>query len=77
MKYNIIIFPGSNCDYDAYFVAKNLMGDDVEYVWHKDTSLNDPDCIIIPGGIFLTEIIFVQVQSQNSVQLWKEVYFFC
>jgi phosphoribosylformylglycinamidine synthase len=50
MKYNIIIFPGSNCDYDAYFVAKNLMGDEVEYVWHKDTELNEPDCVIIPGG---------------------------
>ena len=50
MKYNIIIFPGSNCDYDAYFVAKNLMCDDVEYVWHKDTALKDPDCVIIPGG---------------------------
>jgi len=50
MKYNIIIFPGSNCDYDAYFVAKDLMGDEVEYVWHKETNLKDPDCVIIPGG---------------------------
>ncbi len=50
MKYNIIIFPGSNCDYDAYFVTKNLMGAEVEYVWHKDNVLKDPDCVIIPGG---------------------------
>lgn len=50
MKYNIIIFPGSNCDYDAYFVAKNLMRDKVEYIWHKDTELKNPDCVIIPGG---------------------------
>ncbi|HHI87533.1 MAG TPA: phosphoribosylformylglycinamidine synthase I, partial [Candidatus Cloacimonetes bacterium] len=50
MKYNIIIYPGSNCDYDAYFVTKNLMGAEVEYVWHKDTSLKYPDCVIIPGG---------------------------
>ena len=50
MNYNIIIFPGSNCDYDAYYVTKNLMRDEVEYVWHKDTELKNPDCVIIPGG---------------------------
>ncbi|HEX37664.1 MAG TPA: phosphoribosylformylglycinamidine synthase subunit PurQ [Candidatus Cloacimonetes bacterium] len=50
MKYNIIIFPGSNCDYDAHYVTKHLMGEETEYVWHKDTSLKDPDCVIIPGG---------------------------
>lgn len=50
MKYNIIIFPGSNCDYDAYYITRYIMGDKAEYIWHKDTSLKNPDCIIIPGG---------------------------
>jgi len=50
MKYNIIIFPGSNCDYDAYYITRHIMGDEAEYIWHKDTSLKNPDCIIIPGG---------------------------
>lgn len=50
MKYNIIIFPGSNCDYDAHYITKHVMDEQAEYVWHKDTALKDPDCVIIPGG---------------------------
>ncbi|MBC8527683.1 MAG: phosphoribosylformylglycinamidine synthase subunit PurQ [Candidatus Cloacimonetes bacterium] len=50
MKYNVIIFPGSNCDYDSYYAVKKIMQADVEYVWHKDTELKNPDCVILPGG---------------------------
>lgn len=50
MKYNIIIFPGSNCDYDNYYVLKNVMNEVVEFVWHKDSQLKAPDCVILPGG---------------------------
>jgi phosphoribosylformylglycinamidine synthase len=50
MKYNIIIFPGSNCDYDSYYAVKNVMHSDAEYVWHKETELKNPDCVILPGG---------------------------
>ncbi len=50
MKYNIIIFPGSNCDYDAYYITRHVTGAQADYVWHKDTLLKDPDCVIIPGG---------------------------
>ncbi len=50
MKYNIIIFPGSNCDYDSYYAVKKIMHSDVEYIWHKDSELKNPDCVILPGG---------------------------
>lgn len=50
MKYNIIIFPGSNCDYDNYYVLKNVINESVEFVWHKDSELKSPDCVILPGG---------------------------
>lgn len=50
MKYNIIIFPGSNCDYDSYYAVKKIMHADADYVWHKDTELKNPDCVILPGG---------------------------
>ena len=49
MKFAIIIFPGSNCDYDAFYALKNI-GYDVKFVWHKNTSLNNFDGILIPGG---------------------------
>ncbi len=49
MKCAVIVFPGSNCDYDAYYVIKKL-NIDVNFVWHKDSDLSLYDLIIIPGG---------------------------
>jgi phosphoribosylformylglycinamidine synthase len=50
MKFGIIQFPGSNCDQDAYHVLANVLGQPTRYVWHKDASLGDVDCVIVPGG---------------------------
>jgi phosphoribosylformylglycinamidine synthase len=50
MKFGVIIFPGSNCDYDAYMVIKNVVKRKVEFLWHQDTSLSNCDCVILPGG---------------------------
>ncbi len=50
MKFAIIVFPGSNCDHDCYHVVKHVMGQEAEYVWHKDRSLEVFDCVILPGG---------------------------
>jgi phosphoribosylformylglycinamidine synthase I len=50
MKFSIIVFPGSNCDYDAYHAASDVFGQDAEYIWHKDTDLKQPDVVILPGG---------------------------
>jgi len=50
MKFGVIIFPGSNCDYDAYMVIKNVVKREVEFLWHQDTSLFNCDCVILPGG---------------------------
>lgn len=50
MKFGIVIFPGSNCDQDAYFAVKNVLKQPVEYVWHQETNLSGFDCIILPGG---------------------------
>jgi phosphoribosylformylglycinamidine synthase I len=50
MKFGVIIFPGSNCDYDAYMVVKDVIKRDVEFLWHQDTSLAGCDCVILPGG---------------------------
>jgi phosphoribosylformylglycinamidine synthase I len=50
MKFSVIVFPGSNCDHDAYHAAKHVLGQDAEFVWHKETSLKGADVVILPGG---------------------------
>ena len=49
-KFGIVVFPGSNCDHDAYEAARRIMNQEAHYIWHKDTSLGDADVIILPGG---------------------------
>jgi phosphoribosylformylglycinamidine synthase subunit PurQ / glutaminase len=50
MTFAIVVFPGSNCDHDAYYAAKHVLGQEAEFVWHKDTSLGGADVVILPGG---------------------------
>ena len=50
MKFAVVVFPGSNCDHDAYHAAKHVLGQEAEFVWHKDTSLRGADVVILPGG---------------------------
>ncbi|MDY6820333.1 MAG: phosphoribosylformylglycinamidine synthase I [Deferribacterota bacterium] len=50
MKVGIIVFPGSNCDEDCFYVFSHIIGVDTSYIWHKDSSLKDIDLLIIPGG---------------------------
>jgi phosphoribosylformylglycinamidine synthase I len=50
MKFAVVVFPGSNCDHDAYHAARHVLGQDAEFVWHKDESLGGADVVILPGG---------------------------
>ncbi len=50
IKFGVVVFPGANCDYDAYYAAKKTLGHDAEFLWHKSRSLNGADVIILPGG---------------------------
>jgi len=50
MKFAVIVFPGSNCDHDAYYAAKHVLGQEAAFVWHKETSLGGADVVILPGG---------------------------
>jgi phosphoribosylformylglycinamidine synthase len=53
MKFGVVVFPGSNCDDDMVHVLREVMGQEVVKLWHKDTNLNGfeaGDCIIVPGG---------------------------
>ena len=50
MKFGIVVLPGSNCDQDTLHVTHDIIGAEVEVLWHKDTDLKGVDCVIVPGG---------------------------
>jgi phosphoribosylformylglycinamidine synthase subunit PurQ / glutaminase len=50
VRFGVVVFPGSNCDHDAYHVVKKVLGEDAVFLWHKETDLKDADVIILPGG---------------------------
>jgi len=50
MKFAVVVFPGSNCDHDAYHAVKHVLGQDAAFVWHKETRLAGADVVILPGG---------------------------
>ena len=50
MRFGVVVFPGSNCDQDAYFAVKDVLKQPVEYIWHQQTDVGGFDCIILPGG---------------------------
>jgi len=50
MKFGVVIFPGSNCDQDMIYTLRNIMGQKVEELWHKDKDLKGCDFIVLPGG---------------------------
>ena len=49
-RVGVIVFPGSNCDHDAYHALKHLMNAEVKFLWHKETDVSGLDMIIVPGG---------------------------
>jgi phosphoribosylformylglycinamidine synthase I len=50
MKFGVVLLPGSNCDHDAVHVTRDVLGAEVEVLWHKETDLRGADCVIVPGG---------------------------
>ena len=50
MKFGVVTFPGSNCDYDAFHAITEILGEEAVYLWHKDHDLQGSDVIILPGG---------------------------
>lgn len=50
MKFGIVTFPGSNCDYDTYHAVVDTLGEDAVLLWHKDHDLQNSDVVVLPGG---------------------------
>jgi phosphoribosylformylglycinamidine synthase I len=49
-RFGVVVFPGSNCDHDAYNVLKHILNQDTDFLWHKDSSIGNRNVIIVPGG---------------------------
>jgi phosphoribosylformylglycinamidine synthase subunit PurQ / glutaminase len=50
MKFGVVVFPGSNCDHDAFYAVSNILHKPVEFIWHQSEDLANSDVIILPGG---------------------------
>lgn len=50
MKFGVVIFPGSNCDHDTYHVISKIVGQPVQFIWHRSHSVENSDVVILPGG---------------------------
>ena len=50
MKFGVVVFPGSNCDHDTYHVLSKVIGQPVDFIWHRQSTLNGCDAVILPGG---------------------------
>jgi phosphoribosylformylglycinamidine synthase len=50
MKFGVIVFPGSNCDHDAFYAVSHNLGQPAEFIWHDSPSLSGVDAVILPGG---------------------------
>ena len=66
MKFGVIIFPGSNCDHDAYHVISKHVGQPVDFIWHKETDLSGYDAVIIPGGFSYGDYLRAGALAQFS-----------
>jgi len=50
LTFGVVVFPGSNCDHDAYYACKKVLGHEAVFLWHKEADLRGSDVIILPGG---------------------------
>jgi phosphoribosylformylglycinamidine synthase I len=50
MRFGVVVFPGSNCDHDAWYAVSHNLGQPCDFIWHDATSLGNVDAVILPGG---------------------------
>jgi phosphoribosylformylglycinamidine synthase len=50
MKIGVVVFPGSNCDHDAWYAVNQNLAQEAEFIWHGSAELGDVDAVILPGG---------------------------
>ena len=71
LKFAIVVFPGSNCDHDAYHVLQDILNVPVDFVWHKENNLAAFDCIIMP----LPSVNLPSLQKRAALPLGRAALF--
>jgi len=66
VKFGVVVFPGSNCDHDAYHVLSKHVGQPVDFVWHEQTDLSGFDALILPGGFSYGDYLRAGALAQFS-----------
>jgi phosphoribosylformylglycinamidine synthase subunit PurQ / glutaminase len=66
MTFGVVVFPGSNCEQDAYHAATAVLGQDARYVWHKETDLKGADVVVLPGGFAHGDYLRVGAMARFS-----------
>jgi phosphoribosylformylglycinamidine synthase len=64
--FGVVVFPGSNCEQDAYHAATAVLGQDARYIWHKDTDLKGADVVVLPGGFAHGDYLRVGAMARFS-----------
>ena len=75
MKFGVIVFPGSNCDHDAYHVLSKHVGQPVDFVWHKQTDLSGYDALVVPGGFSYGDYLRAGALARFSPVMTAVKYF--
>lgn len=65
-KVGIVVFPGSNCDHDAYYAFKDILKADTKFLWHKEGNVEDRNIIILPGGFSYGDYLRCGAVSAHS-----------
>lgn len=66
MRFAVCVFPGSNCDYDTYYVIRDLLGQEVRFVDHHTHKLSGFDCVVIPGGFSFGDYLRAGVLASKT-----------
>ena len=74
-KFGVVVFPGSNCDHDAYYALKKVLNCDVTFLWHKDSYLQNSDVIVLPGGFSYGDYLRTGAIARFSPIMEKVVSF--
>ncbi len=72
VTFGVVVFPGSNCDHDAYHAVKHVLGNEAEFLWHKESDLKGADVIVLPGGFSYGDYLRCGAISRFS-SIMKEV----
>jgi len=72
MKFGVVQFPGSNCDYDTHYALKQVLKQDAVLLWHKEHDLKGVDCVVLPGGFSYGDYLRAGAIARFS-PLMKEV----